>query len=175
MSSSIFIPGLFEQIVAKVQARLSTPVFFDYGHYVEVTRNLTQKDASITQRDKKYPLIWMVMDFVERYGDINYDYCQLPDLQFIIAVPTTAAMTTRDRIDKNFKPVLYPIYDAFKEEILESGMFSNADPLDHEKIDRPYWGGQDNMGNGTVNLFNDFIDAIQIRRLKLNVNEICIP
>ena len=173
MTSPIFIPDLFSTIVKKVATAIGYPVYFDYGHYNEVTRNLTQKDRSISQRDKKYPLIWLVMDYIEEFGELDYEYCRLPDLQFIIAVPTSAAKTTSDRITDNFKTILYPIYVEFKNQIQQSGYFNNADPLKHEKIDRPYWGGQDTLGNGQANLFNDFIDAIQLRRVVLNVNEIC--
>jgi hypothetical protein len=59
------------------------------------------------------------------------------------------------------------------EQIAGSGYFtiSEAEAIPHERILRPYWGGQDSYGNGTANLFNDFIDAIQIRKLRLVVND----
>lgn len=174
----IVIPELFKEVAAKVHQALSTratdqfPVYFDYGHYTEVTRNLTSKDGSISQKGKKYPLIWLVMDFVEKVGDTT-DYCELPDLQLIIATVTTPAITTPQRIEKTFKPRLYPIYAELMNQIEQSGFFSVSDPeaIPHERILRPYWGGQDTYGNGQANLFNDFIDAIQIRKLKLTVNE----
>lgn len=174
----IHIPTLFENIVAKVDAELNTGtspkrVYFDYGHYVDVTRNLGDKDKSISQKGDKYPLIWLVMDFEERFGGEEYEYCELPDLQFIIAVPTKPAINARKRTEETFTPTLYPIYEEFKKQIAYSGYFGNAEPLEHTKIDRPYWGGQDGLGNGQANLFNDFIDAIQLKRVRLNVNNIC--
>lgn len=177
--TSIHIPDLFQTIVGKVNAVFSTrvidpfPVFFDYGHYVEVTRNLTQKDASISQKDKKYPLIWLVMDFDEDFGSIDDGYCDLPALQILITVPTQPAITTPERVEKNFRPRLYPIYDELINQIFQSGLFQviNPENIKHRRTLRPYWGGQDSQGNGTANLFNDFIDAIQIRNLQLKVNE----
>lgn len=175
---TIVIPDLFKEIAARVNTVLSTrvndpfKVFFDYGHYNEVTRNLTSKDGSVSQKDKKYPLIWLVMDFVEKAGETT-DYCELPDLQILIATVTNPAINTPERIEKSFKPRLYPVYVELMNQIEQSGYFSVSDPeaIPHERILRPYWGGQDGFGNGTQNLFNDFIDAIQIRKLKLNVNE----
>jgi hypothetical protein len=174
----IVIPDLFKAVAAKVNEALSTratdpfTVYFDYGHYNEVTRNLTSKDGSVSQKGKKYPLIWLVMDFVEKVGATT-DYCELPDLQILIATVTTPAITAAQRIEKTFKPRLYPIYSELMDQIEQSGYFSvgDAEAIPHERILRPYWGGQDGFGNGTANLFNDFIDAIQIRKLKLNVNE----
>lgn len=174
----IVIPDLFKDIAAKVNEELSTratdpfPVYFDYGHYNEVTRNLTSKDGSVSQKHKKYPLIWLVMDFVEKAGDTT-EYCELPDLQILIATVTKPAITTPERIEQSFKPRLYPVYSELMNQIEQSGYFSvsQAEAIPHERILRPYWGGQDTNGNGTANLFNDFIDAIQIRKLKLVVNE----
>ena len=178
MATVIHIPDLFADIVAKVnQVTMAYespfPVFFDYGHYVEITRNLTQKDASVSQKDKKYPLIWLVMDFDEDFGGIDDSYCDLPALQLIIAVPTQPALTTPERVEKNFRPLLYPIYVELIEQIFQSGYFQtiNPDNIKHKMILRPYWGGQDSNGNGTANLFNDFIDAIQVKNLQLKVNE----
>lgn len=174
----IIIPDLFKVVAAKVNDVLSTratdpfPVYFDYGHYTEVTRNLTNKDGSISQKEKKYPLIWLVMDFVEKAGDITA-YCELPDLQILITTVTTPEITAAQRIEKTFKPRLIPVYSELMEQIEQSGYFSVSDSeaIPHERILRPYWGGQDGFGNGNTNLFNDFIDAIQIRKLKLVVNE----
>ncbi len=169
----IHIPTVFEKIVQKVSAN-APPVYFDYGNEIEVMRNMAMKDNSISHRDRKYPLIWLVMDFAERYGDIDeYEYCQLANIQFVIAVNTKATYTVRERMERSFKPKLYPIYAEFLRQLSESGYFSNADSLEHEKIDRPYWGRLDGNGNGTANLFNDTVDAIQLKIPRLNVNDIC--
>jgi len=178
--SVISIPKLFESIAEAVNVALSSravdpfPVYFDYGHYNEVVKNLTEKDGSITQKDNKYPLIWLVMDFVEKFGINETGYCSLPDLQILIVTDTKVNMTTRERIEQVFIPKLYPIYEELKYQIIYSGLFTNMteDTIDHEKIDRPYWGGQDSNGNGTANLFNDHVDAVQLRRLKLEVDPV---
>lgn len=176
--TNIHIPDLFKGIAAKVDeamfARAENPfhVYFDYGHYVEVSKNLTSKDLSVSQKNKKYPLIWLVMDFEENFNGLEDAFCELPALQVFIAVPSEADLSTEARMQKNFFPFLYPIYQSFLEQIALSGYFDVVDPADiiHRRILRPYWGGQDSNGNGTANLFNDMIDAIQIRNLNLKVN-----
>lgn len=177
--SNIHIPDLFSAIAAKVNdtfsTRLTDPfnVYFDYGHYAEVTRTLTQKDGGISQKAKKYPLIWMVMDYEENFGGTDDNFCELPALQFIIAVQTEIAITTPTRVEKSFMPRLYPIYSEFIEQIFQSGFFQviNPENIVHKRILRPYWGIQDSQGNGQANIFNDFIDAIQIKGMQLTVNE----
>lgn len=175
---SIVIPYLFRDIAEKVNVELFSRaedpfnVYFDFGHYVNVTRNLTMKDGSISHKNKKYPLIWLVMDFVESFKFDEYGYCELPDLQILIAMATQPTLTDSERYEKSFIPRLLPIYEELKNQMELSGYFELSGPFfTHEKIDRPYWGGQDTNGNGQANLFNDFIDAVQLRKIKLKVNE----
>jgi hypothetical protein len=177
---SIIIKELFEDITGKVNGVLSTraqdpfSVQFDYGNYSEVVKNLTDKGrATTTASRKKYPLIWLVMDFPERFSGGNTDYyCELPNLQLLIVMGTSKTESTAKRYEKYFLPRLYPIYEQLKKQMVDSGFFTllSTEAIPHEKIDRPYWGGQDS-GDGKTNLFNDYIDCIQIRNLKLFVNE----
>lgn len=178
MMDYILIPSIFQKIAQRVDVAMSTRTvdpfhtYFDYGHYAEVVRNLKEKDGSINAKNSKYPLIWLVMDFVEKCGDVQDSYCLLPDLQLLIASGTSIEETTASRIENNFKNRLIPVYREFMSQLAASGFFFNidADYVPHERILRPYWGGQE-TGNGTANLFNDFIDCIQIRKLRLRVNE----
>ena len=176
VSEILNIPALFEAVAGKVSAKLNAraqdpfPVYFDYGHYNEVTARLLDKGKSISQKTKRFPLIWLVMDFREIYPvDMDY-YCELPEVQIIIATPTKQNSTTPQRMQENFAPRLYPVYQEWKKQMANSGFFHDldADAIPHEKVDRPFWGGQE-QSNG-ANLFNEFIDAIQIRKLKLFVN-----
>jgi len=175
--SVIHIPDLFKAVVSKVDEALFSRavdpfhVYFDYGHVTEVTRNLTQKDLSISQKNKKYPLIWLVMDFEEEAGTIDDNYCNLPALQLFLCMPSRAEISTDERMQLNFFPRLYPMYIELLNQIDASGYFNLLNPLNipHKRILRPYWDGKE--GTGLSNYFNDFIDAIQIRNLTLQVNE----
>jgi hypothetical protein len=173
----ISIPKIFATVAAAVNKTFSErasddfQVYFDYGHYIEVMTNLVRKDNSISQKEQKYPLIWLVMDFPEVIDARTVGYCTLPKIDMLIVVPTTPDLTTSERIEKTFVPRLYPIYEELLKQIALSGLFLQQSVMElyHEKIDRPYWGMQDVQGNGQANLFNDFIDAIQIRGMRLNV------
>lgn len=171
MIGVINIPALFATLAARVNTALSPdlPVYFDYGRYIEVTRNLTQKDGGITTKNKKYPLIWLVYPFTvqECIAGVGVE---ILDMQIIIATVTTQASTTPDRMAENFIPKLYPIYEELKRQIDNSGFFEDIDFENvHKRIDQPYWDGKD--GTSVANLFNDFIDAIQLKNIRLKVNE----
>lgn len=165
----INIPGLFSAVVASVATTLGRPVYFDYGKLKEITRKLTQLDGGITTKDKKYPLVWLVMNYAESYGN-NDGFCELDDITIMICELTDPSSYTSARIAANFTPTLYPIYDAFMAELENSSYFDHGMlEFQHQKIDCPYW--NEDMTKGDYNQFNDFIDAIQIRKLKLIVNE----
>lgn len=180
MGKSINIPALIKEVAERVNAVLAYraqdpfPVQFDFGHHAEVVKNLKEKDAAITDSSRlKYPLIWLVMDFPEVFSGGNTDYyCELPALQLLIVLDSNKDDSTAARYEKYFIPRLYPIYEELKQQLVNSGYFTLLSPeaIPHEKIDRPYWGGQDS-GDGKANLFNDFTDCIQIRKLKLFVND----
>jgi hypothetical protein len=167
-----YIPDVFKLIADKVASKQTC--YFSYGHYADVIKELKQKDESISLKGNKYPLIWLVMDFTERKGKSIAEQCELPNLQLLIATPTDINQSVIDRINNNFKPILYPIYNELMLQIANSGYFTQSvvSKIEHDKIDRPYWGGGGNDGsNGSANLFNDYIDAIQIRSMTLNLKK----
>lgn len=176
MIETQYIPDLVASVVAKVDTYFSSragdpfPVYFDFGHYTEVTRNLTNKEGN-PQKPDKYPLVWLVMDMEENMGKLGV-YADI-NMHLILAMDTEATLTMQERRDTRFLPRLYPIYARLLLELKQSKSFQASGLIQHTKIDRPYWGGQDSYGNGTGNLFNDNIDAIQIKNLKISVKNIC--
>jgi hypothetical protein len=155
------IPELFKTVVSEVSTTLDRAVYFDYGKLKDVTRKLTQKDMGITTGNKKYPLIWLVMNYAEHYG--NQDgFCELNSLTIMICNLTKPELTTQQRMIDNFIPNLYPIYDGFMSQLDDSGYFepTGLAGVEHKKIDCPYW--NEDMLKGDLNQFNDHIDAIQI-------------
>lgn len=170
MKPRIDIPALFSAVTAKVATALGIPVYFDFGKLKEVTRKLTQKDGGITTKSKKYPLVWLVMNYAESYGNMD-EFTELQDITIMICTLTNPTDSTAQRIAGNFTNILYPIYDEFFNQLDDSGYFEDTGLLgfEYQKIDCPYW--NEDIAKGDYNQFNDFIDAIQIRKLKLIVNE----
>lgn len=173
MIDVIDISPLFESIVTKVDeaifAALGFHVWFDEGRYIEITRNLSIKDGGVETKTQKYPLIWLVYPhtIVEAIGGIGIE---IKGLQIVIATRTEPNSTTPKRKEVNFIPKLYPILRELKKQIDQSGYFNDLDfDNNFERIDQPYWDGKD--GAQQANMFNDFIDAIQLKSITLEVNE----
>lgn len=174
--SVINIPELWRVIATKVDvkmfSRATDPfhVWFDYGRYIEITRRLTEKQGGITTVSKRFPLIWLVIPFDEEYGDTD-QVCELSNLQIIIADLTNKDSTTPARMADTFADRLFPIYEELIKQIKLSGFFSEIGyNVPHKKINQPYWDGKENSQQ-QANMFNDYIDAIQLKNIRLTVNE----
>jgi hypothetical protein len=140
--------------------------FYMFGHRIEIAKRLLDKDKDKVFKNQKYPLIALRMDIQESVSKGVWSYT----LNLLIANYTDKKWNAEERMENIFKPVLYPIYERFMRELQFSGLFfwpGNQDFPEHTKVDRPFW-GTDNQEGNVKNIFNDPIDAIEIIGLKLN-------
>lgn len=180
MTPKIPIIEIMAGIVSKVSDRLTpqlqtfdeliTGVHYQHGHPLEIIETMNQFDKSDSFVYKKYPLIGLFQDFPEERGQVGMS--GKVRLHLIIARSTKNDYKAAERYENNFKPVLYPIYEALLEEIALAGKYflvKDKTQISHTKIDRLYW-GRDGLWKNEKNVFNDWVDAIEIRDLELNVN-----
>ncbi len=166
---------VFSDIVTDVRNDTDKPAaldtdepFYMHGHPLEIINILAQKDNHATHKFNKYPLIALFQDFTETMGE-NQSVQSTADLNIVIATNTSPDYSADERYDNTFRTVLYPLYDLLLEHIDGSGWFSNGVGLvPHDKIDRLFWGRQGLYGN-EANIFNDWLDAIEIQNLSLSL------
>lgn len=176
----VYIVDIFGSVVEAVSAALLptlqaydpgiTAVNYLHGHPVEIIETLTQRDKSDVFMFKKYPLVALFQDFPEAHNSaLGID--NEPTLHIIIAYSSKPEYKSDERYTFKFKPVLYPIYLELMKQLTLHKSFLNygVQTIPHIKIDRLYWGKEGLYGN-TGNVFNDFLDCIEIRDLKLRVN-----
>lgn len=140
--------------------------FFMAGHRMEISKRLTDKDKDKVFKYQKYPLIALRMDIQESVAKGIWSY----SLNIAILNYADRKLNAEERMEKVFKPVLYPIYERFMEELRNSTKFfwsGNQDYPEHTVILRPFWGTENQEGN-VKNIFNDPLDGIEIVNLKLN-------
>lgn len=165
------IISLFETIVTATQTRVNASradadkysILFLAGSYEEITASLTELSQSPTLSGKRYPGIFLFLPFTE---ETKGDFIQVNDFHVLIAMNTEPSLKAADRYIANFDPYLYPIYDAFLYEITRSTFFEecNIREIECSVRDYPYY-----SPDGTANIFNDFIDCIELKNLKLKV------
>lgn len=167
-------PGILPTIQANEIAALGktgiTTINFQKGHAMELISTLAMLEKSPQLRDTKYPLVWLVQDFKEPRGQKAGIYASVM-LNIVIAHQTVNTYTITDRDAKVFKPVLYPIYYALLDGLNDDSRHIMRGPLEvppHTKTDLAYMGKQA-IGGTSANVLNDFVDAIDISGLALNV------
>lgn len=171
------ILDLMPTIVTRLRAYTGNPDFnlwYQTGHIVEICQNL-QEMTTEKNEAYKFPLLALVTDYRERAGfskEANREH----QPNFLIATNTQNTLKAHERYQVNFKPVLYPIYYTFIEVLGESPYFLGYPDqvTKHVKIDRMFLGREGIYGN-SGNTFNDYIDAIEIRdmRLEQKINHDC--
>lgn len=169
------VTDYFEQVVRKTSQKLLgdlqafdsgiTGVHYEHGHPVEIIETLMQKDRSQTLIFNKYPLVALFQDFPEKW--LN-EYQMEATVNIIICNSTVNTLKAKERYDRNFIPVLYPIYDELISQIEKHPNTIGYSP-NHTKVDRLYWGRNGLYGN-KANTFNDYLDAVELLNFKINFN-----
>jgi hypothetical protein len=146
-----------------------TTVNYQKGHKLELIETLLQWSKVPDYDQRKYPCVYLVQDFQEIRNPRPGIYADVK-LNLILMHFTEQTYRVDDRYANVFKPVLYPLYDAFLEGLAKTPQIqqSNKDDIQHTKIDRLYWGRQAAGGNDRVAL-TDYLDAIEITGLQLSI------
>lgn len=161
----ICIEELFKNIVEDVNAGLSgrgISVCFRFGTLREVVDTLN----SLPQEDGgKCPLIALIEPYQQQRG-IPHIHSRLK-LRFLIATCAQQGQTAEDRLEVNFKPVLFPVYDAFLNSVKHSEYF-RTDEVKHT-VSHHFEIGREVLSGYEGSVYNDHIDAIEIQEMELDV------
>lgn len=142
---------------------------FDHGHPIEIVNKIKQYTHHDTLKFEVFPRICLFHDIEERIGFDREVSCDL-----VIVTNTKPEYSAANRYTYSFDPTLTPLYNLFMEQLSASKYVQSesGDYFEHTKYDRLYWGKSGLYGN-SGNIFNDFIDAIEINKLKFKTLKTC--
>lgn len=164
---TIYLKEEVQTIVSKITI---APLYYMFGHPKEVVARLQELTQGTTTKDKKYPLIALFADIpvdkkiIGFYGSAK--------MTIIIATLTDPKLTAEQRIEKTFKPILQPIKEQLVNLIYRHKQFSFPDELNYTEIEHYYWGKAGLYGNDG-NIFNDYIDAIELNNIEVLIKNRC--
>lgn len=147
---------------------------YQKGYFEELIETLFQMDQDPASAILKYPLIYLVQDFTEDrnkpdiYGGLSLD--------IVILHQTQQTYKIDDRYTKVFKPVLYPLYYSFLDELAFHKAVLNypAQAIGHYKTDRSYWGrATKQSGRPDKPQINDYVDGMELNKINLQLNFNC--
>lgn len=144
---------------------------YSKSSFKELIETLLQADKSGEERFNKYPLIHLVQDIIVERG-VDVGLYGTASLNIIFIHQTVQTYKISDRDEKVFKPVLYPIYYEFMDQLRRSnwifGSFAETGEFRHRMIKRAFWGNR--KLESSENILNDYVDAIEIQNLIIKFN-----
>ena len=156
---------MFRYITEDVKSIMGLPILhYEHGHPLEIVKTIETMAMDPQQAALRFPLIGLYEDYDELHNGNPSSY--EVSFHLVIAINTLPEYTSEERSVINFIPVLQPIYDQFIISTHKSGYFreTNWRKVKCTKTNRMHWGKN--------SVANDFIDAIEITNLKLNINTI---
>lgn len=151
---------------------LPKKVYFMQGNLLEITGVLQlYTNAGAPFKNQKYPLVILVRDVKEKVTEGKDGPGTTFKARLLIVTLTDPNLRANDREIRNFKPVLLPIFDEFTRQLSKSKAFRmpTLKDMDITKWDCYFYGTREN----NKNIFNDYIDAIDIESISLNLKTIC--
>lgn len=165
--------------VGKAVAKTDTVLFptlnkhlhYEFGHPLELVATLQEMTKDPSKQNLKYPFIGLLTDIpvdkdvVGFYGTGKFT--------IIIATLSLNTYKAKERLVKNFKPILQPIKVELERQLNLLPQFTTEEGIKYTEIEHYYWGKQGLYGN-QGNIFNDWVDCIELRDIQVNIlNPIC--
>jgi hypothetical protein len=173
MDAPVYIVDEMAVVIAKVNTALTSasfgygPVYYMYGHPMEISNRLQELTASPTEAHKKFPLVILFTDItIEKGAEGFYGSTKL---RMLVCNITDPNYISEQRTELNFKPIIHPIKDELIKQISMYKQFTFEGELKYKETDMYYYGSQINNNN----VFNDRIDGTELRDIELNINNKC--
>jgi hypothetical protein len=152
------------EVVEQVRQALSLPVLnYQYGYLEELDATLQQYAQDPNYAAQRFPLVWLKPRFKILRTSTAY-YGEVKDLRLFVMHATDPDLKAKDRLERNYKPVIYPIYHALLEQLNQHPAISAEYHRAHVVIDDFYWG--DTQGSYLAGP----VDCLTIENLTLSIN-----
>jgi hypothetical protein len=173
LTKPVYIVDIFRDVVSLVTGKLLptlqavepliTMVRYDYGHINDINERILARQQN---GDVMNPMVLLIEDYKTVHGDEGLT--GISNVKIIIVYLSKADITRQQREDNVFRPILYPIYFEFLNQLKVSGMFQIYDvtKIQHEQINRPHWGDPYLYGNKEYPLKGVF-DGIELNFTEL--------
>ena len=157
------------EIQKTAPSAISVVLNYHYGHLLEIKNIFQQATAKASLKLEQFPAIILVQDFPEATD--RKQHTREATLRIIILTDSKQSYIASERYTNIFKAKLYPLEDLFLTQLDRSNEISGYDQ-GFTRWDRLFWGRA--AGEGTAsNIFNDYIDAIELENLKIKILNTC--
>lgn len=146
-----------------------TGIYFKEGHIIEIIQELEKLSKGPETKSLRYPLVALLRDFPELNGALPGIEGQ-DTVNIIIATRTEPSYSSAKRKINTFDPILRPIETDLLYQFEMSGKFMTpgADQQNYTSVEHFFW-GRESIYGVKANIFNDWIDCIEIKNLTLKM------
>ena len=141
-------------------------VNFYHGHPLEIINLLQAGTRDEQEKGSLYPAICLFQDFPETHQADTLS--REATLNIVLITDTDPTFEAPQRYENTFKPILIPLYEEFRKQLERSFQIKG----DYKYTEHLYWGKSGLYGN-VNNIFNDFVDAIELENLTIKVELNC--
>lgn len=138
---------------------------YRYGYIKELNQILVSYSKTKDNALIKFPLFWVPQPFKIYHGEIGY-WGTIKNFRAFIIQETNPKYRAEDRMEKIFKPVIYPIRDQWLLQMKKSKVFKiqAIESLQFSETDRYYWGAEQQS------ILDDIVDVMEISEFPLTIN-----
>lgn len=138
---------------------------YQFGPFLEIRTTLAGWTKVDVTSQQKYPLVALVYPFTETHSGKDPGIDSTTQVRLIIARISNPTDKTATRYEKNFVPILLPIYEELLNQFDSDGRFNVTSPetMDFKKTDYPFYGGETTEDLQKANQFLDFVDAVELK------------
>ena len=141
--------------------------YFDYEKILGEANILLEKTKSPVYRLQKYPLVFFALDIEQNREADQISMSDINNLTVYILTSTNHnSKYATWRLENTFKPILIPIYEKLIESFRNhQNIFAKNHLIPHTYTERYFLGTEAQ----NQNVFNDFVDAIQLNFKSLSL------
>jgi hypothetical protein len=157
---------VLKEVVAAVREVLQLPVLnYQYGYVTELNTMLQQYAASTPEyQAQRFPLVWVRQPFAIKRAWEGF-YGTIDDLGIFIMQESEATLTAEERMNKTFKPVIYPIYRELMRQLnLHPAIVYSLSGRRHTFIDRYWWGEIQEA------VISDIVDCSELSQVEIQLH-----
>lgn len=136
---------------------------YHHGHPAEIVNLFRQATHDQDVKFEQFPAICLFQDIPEKHSVKGKD--REARLNMVIITDTDSKYEASQRYTYTFTPTLIPLYERLMDAIECNGDLQILSD-DYDYFERIYWGKNGLYGN-VGDIFNDFIDAIEINNLRI--------
>lgn len=168
-----YLTDAIGEIVRLMNVDLTDELFYTFGSFKELQKLLIDKSK---EQEDRYPLLFLLLDLEEEMESEGKNV-SASSQTYILLNSTNKAWTSTQRMENQYKTVLYPLYESFINTIKSSIYFLDSldeyNNLPHIRKDRFYYSSTDAKEQ---NVLSAYLDAIEINNLELKLSqEVCLP